>query len=590
MLLVDWHRLPQVSLAKVAMLSALGLPTLLAFNTGPLPSLYNQVIALIVWGGIAWAILTKSFVSTGNDVAALGAFHASMAVLAICASASRMLTALPTGTTVICVSFYGAAALGGTAGFVASCKSLRTAPADWTLNFIWAVLLAASLNCVPAIVQTLRPDLIDGTWLASPWSADRISGNLRQPNLLATLCVWGLAAAATLFELRRLPQLVAAFASLALIATIAATGSRVGAAELVGLAFWSLIDKRLRATTRKCLLLAPIILLAFWLLLQWWSQATGVLHGRAAKLSSGRYAVWRQCLEMVAAHPWFGVGFGNFNFAWTLTPFDRTNPETFDHTHNLILHWAVELGLPITLLLLALLGRSLWQCLRLALKATGDESTVRRFCLVFIATALLHSMTEYPLWYAYFLLPVCFAWGIAAAPCQQTEARRVAATASAQRPEQARPPTGWLGTCGLLMALGAAFAVYDYQKIVTIYHPFDGAPPIEARVADGRKAVLYSDLADRFAGTLAPAGSRTLEPYKTATRRLLDMRLLIAWSLAMKESGQLDKARYLAQRVKDFNDPVALQFFAACSATPISAGQPWHCLAPTGYYTYRDFL
>ncbi len=38
----------------------------------------------------------------------------------------------------------------------------------------------------------------------------------------------------------------------------------------------------------------------------------------------------------------------------------------------------------------------------------------------------LHSLLEYPLWYAYFLLPTAFAWGYRAGPCRRapTTSRR----------------------------------------------------------------------------------------------------------------------------------------------------------------------
>ncbi len=58
---------------------------------------------------------------------------------------------------------------------------------------------------------------------------------------------------------------------------------------------------------------------------------------------------------MIWHDPWTGVGLGEFNFAWTLTPFARPSGETFTHAHNLFLQWAVETGMPLTLLMIALL-------------------------------------------------------------------------------------------------------------------------------------------------------------------------------------------------------------------------------------------
>jgi len=81
-------------------------------------------------------------------------------------------------------------------------------------------------------------------------------------------------------------------------------------------------------------------------------------------LSSSRFAIWRDTLGLIRAHPWLGVGFGEFNFAWSLTPFPQRPIAFFDHTHNLPLQLAAELGVPLALTVLALLAVALWQAWR----------------------------------------------------------------------------------------------------------------------------------------------------------------------------------------------------------------------------------
>src|SRR5439155_17968394 len=77
-------------------------------------------------------------------------------------------------------------------------------------------------------------------------------------------------------------------------------------------------------------------------------------------------------LTLIRMHPWAGVGFGEFNFAWTLTPFPGRPVAFFDHTHNLILQFVVELGVPLALLVLGLL---LW-ALALALRGALQPAVV----------------------------------------------------------------------------------------------------------------------------------------------------------------------------------------------------------------------
>ena len=118
---------------------------------------------------------------------------------------------------------------------------------------------------------------------------------------------------------------------------------------------------------------------------------------------------------MIASHPWLGVGFGDFNFAWTLTPFPGRPIAFFDHTHNLVLNFAVELGLPLAIVVLALMIYALWQALRNAIadgRAPATAYPAQRAAFVIVFLVAVHSMLEYPLWYSYFLLPTAFAFGL----------------------------------------------------------------------------------------------------------------------------------------------------------------------------------
>ena len=124
-----------------------------------------------------------------------------------------------------------------------------------------------------------------------------------------------------------------------------------------------------------------------------WAGATGwaapCQHGRSAAearfsakgdISSSRFAIWSNTLALIRAHPWLGVGFGEFNFAWTLTPFPDRPVAFFDHTHNLPLQFAVELGVPLALLVLgsARLGTGLRRPRRLSPRAGAARRAVRR--------------------------------------------------------------------------------------------------------------------------------------------------------------------------------------------------------------------
>ena len=99
-----------------------------------------------------------------------------------------------------------------------------------------------------------------------------------------------------------------------------------------------------------------------------WSAESGHAFGAASRLSEGagspsRLAILRDAWALTAANPLFGVGWGEFNFAWSLTPFPDRPIAFFDHTHNLPAQLAVELGLPWAGAVLLLLGWALFGAL-----------------------------------------------------------------------------------------------------------------------------------------------------------------------------------------------------------------------------------
>src|SRR5206468_80980 len=109
--------------------------------------------------------------------------------------------------------------------------------------------------------------------------------------------------------------------------------------------------------------------------------------------SSNRFGIWANALSLIASHPWLGVGFNDFNFAWTLTPFPGRPNEFFDHSHNLVLNLAAEMGVPLALLVLALLVYALWRALRKAIADGREEGAgfpVQRAAFVIVFLVAVH--------------------------------------------------------------------------------------------------------------------------------------------------------------------------------------------------------
>jgi len=83
----------------------------------------------------------------------------------------------------------------------------------------------------------------------------------------------------------------------------------------------------------------------------------------------------------------------------------------------------------------------------------------------------VHSMLEYPLWYAYFLLPTAFAFGLLVERADGQLANR----AASERPANVTRP---FVLASMLLILAGTLALYDYMRVVVIFAPPANAGPL----------------------------------------------------------------------------------------------------------------
>jgi hypothetical protein len=118
-------------------------------------------------------------------------------------------------------------------------------------------------------------------------------------------------------------------------------------------------------------------------------------------LSANRVRLWYEAWRVFLDAPFFGVGFKQF--AWQhfllnaqLPPLPTENA-IIDHAHNLVFQTMAEFGVAGLAVLCAGIAS-------LLLAVGRQEPTVHLWWLCAVLAILgIHSMLEYPLWYAYFL-------------------------------------------------------------------------------------------------------------------------------------------------------------------------------------------
>lgn len=286
-----------------------------------------------------------------------------------------------------------------------------TADARRLLDALFAAcLLAAVVSTGLALAQWLRidtdilvPTLVPG---------QRPMANLGQPNNLATLILWGLAALWWAWSRRRVGSAVATLAAVWLTFGLLLTQSRSGALGLVLLAALAAVraGDAGRPVDRRWLVVVLATFVLGSVLWPWLTELAGLQAARslAEGASAGkRPAIWGLMIDAVWVHPWLGHGWGQTAQAH-LALIDTRPPihSLITYAHNLPLDLAVWAGLPVALLVTIALA---WWLLDRWRHAVDDVSWI---ALAALGVFLLHALVELPHAYLTFLLPAALLAGV----------------------------------------------------------------------------------------------------------------------------------------------------------------------------------
>ena len=172
---------------------------------------------------------------------------------------------------------------------------------------------------------------------------------------------------------------------------------------------------------------------------------------------SSRIVLWSNVVHLIGLKPWQGWGWGELDYAHYLTLYPRDRfCDILDNAHNLPLHLAVEFGLPLAALLLGLFS---WWVYRE--KPWRESDPTRQMSWSVLATILLHSMLEYPLWYGPFQIAFLLCLGLLRS--------RPATSKPVALPRPWAPARMALLTLALYAALG--YTAWDYRRVSQIYLP-----------------------------------------------------------------------------------------------------------------------
>jgi O-antigen ligase len=233
----------------------------------------------------------------------------------------------------------------------------------------------------------------------------RIYGNFTQPNHLASLLGLGLVGVWWGFETRRFGPVGAIMAMVFIGFGVVMTQSRTSWVLSVVLALWWLAMRRrlaLRTPPRAVAAGLTLFALVSWAwepLNRWMDQPTGLALAERAQAGT-RPVHWATLWDAAWREPWFGHGWQQVGIAQQAATLDHPPAhEWITFSHNLVLDLMVWNGAIPGLLLSALM--LFWAVRRL--RRCHD---VHSWALLAAGAVLvIHALVEFPLAYAYFLLP-----------------------------------------------------------------------------------------------------------------------------------------------------------------------------------------
>ncbi len=409
----------------------------------------------------------------------------------------------------------------------------------------WSWLLAGLLNAVIGLLQYRQHTAWLGQWVNHA-PVGQVYGNLRQRNHLATLlcmawwALWYLWRQGHLARLLRridptpqwLPAMLAWALMLPLSGVMTLTLSRTGLVQLgisiVILAFW-LLRRRPEAPSgisRKqemaWLLGTAVAYLATTYLLPYLYGGVDMLarlEGTDSRACISRKVLWSNVLQLIAQKPWSGWGWGELDYAHYHASYPGLRfCSMLDHAHNLPLHMAVELGVPVAL---ALCGLCLWWVLRN--RPWLETNPARQLMWGVLLMMAVHSMLEYPLWYAHFQLACGLALGVLWATAQGGAAQSSSSEHAPHAGAKVRLLQNALAVC---LLLGISYAGFDFARVTQLYMAAENRvwPFREHTRAYAERSFLYRNAVQFAAVSTDPV---TLDQ---AEQQLAEARMLMHYS------------------------------------------------------------
>lgn len=274
------------------------------------------------------------------------------------------------------------------------------------LNLMFIVI--GVVNTFLATYQWLNLDY--NTSLVTPLEGLRPFANFAQPNNMATFQIISFLSLIYLYIKHKINFYILLILSIVFIFSIALTQSRTAVIALISLLFALIFFRKIihiKVLVYYFFSVLIYFLLSFYLVdisnfiakifgLNIVSISSSVERGVS---SSGRIDFWIQMFYAILERPWFGYGWNQTALAQYQNMDKYPIGVWITSSHNLLVDIIVWCGIPI--------GMSfILYCIYIIFSSMLKIKKIEElFAFCMIVNLLVHSMLEYPLHYAYFLIP-----------------------------------------------------------------------------------------------------------------------------------------------------------------------------------------
>lgn len=418
--------------------------------------------------------------------------------------------------------------------------------------FGWTLIAGSIASCILALCQWLGVSGL-GIWLIDVPYGGRPYANLAQPNNLASLLCLGIVALFYFRERTLLGRPVFWFVAVLLFSGVAMTRSRMSIVVILVLAGWLFLGiRRLQFRCSRVEVLASVgIFLGLWLAwpiiseLLYLSADASLVRLEGAVAGELRWVIWRQLLDAVLREPWFGYGWNQVSVAQMAVAAEYPASVFTEHAHNLLIDILCWNGLLIGGGVLLWLGWWVFSRMR------SISSLSAWFGMALVLVLGTHSMFEFPLDYAFFLVPFGFAVGF------------VEADHGGRSLQMPRWVTGGVGMLGLVLA---TWIFVEYQLVQTDYNRlrYESAG-LEVRSANPAppdvKLLTQSREFIRFARTEVGQGmsAEELEWMRQVAFRYAYPPAMFRYALALGLNGRYEEAETQLLRLRQLHSPIRYQ-------------------------------